>query len=89
MTDLSLGKIVFDDNNQEKVVVLLETILFQIFDSDFLFVPTFCLLCDYLLVAFGKLILHKLVTNLEIPNIAGDVNHVLQIRSSLNSKKQV
>ena len=38
--NINLGKIVFDDNNQEKILVLYGTNLFQIVDC--VSVPTFC-----------------------------------------------
>ena len=44
---INLGKIVFDDNNQErKILVLFGTDLFRI--TDCVFVPTFCLFIDHL-----------------------------------------
>ena len=43
---MNLGKIVFDDNNQEKRLDLFGTNLFQIFDC--VFVPTFCDFVEYL-----------------------------------------
>ena len=51
MTDqedkINLGKIVFDDNNQEKILGLFGTNLFQI--ADCVSLPTFY----YLLIIFG------------------------------------
>ena len=50
MTDqednIILGKIVFDDNNQEKILGLFGTNLFEI--ADFVSVPTFCHFVDHL-----------------------------------------
>ena len=60
--NIFLGEIVFDDENEErKIVVLFRTNVLQIFNCVFL--PTFFLLSCFSLVAFEEFIIRKLVMN--------------------------